>query len=143
MATTQPTTAFDRIVKVLSLFGGVYSLCALVWFFSTFASKAGKPLTEYLPRIIAFGTMALAPYAACWFAQYLSRSRSASVMALVVTALSALTSVVAYMPGFNPHQQGDFPVVFYLGAVQLVFALVACGYASISRFMSLRRQKIR
>ena len=135
VSTLVATSTLNRIVRILSFAGAIYSLCALVWFFSIFASKVGRPLTEFSKSIVAFGTLALAPYAICWFAQYISRSRSASVVVLVIVTFSAVTSVIAYMPAFNPHQQGDFPVVFFLGVVQLVLAVVACCYGAISRWI--------
>ena len=121
-------------MKILALVGVGYSFFVVVWFFSNFARNMGNVEAIWLLRNVAiFGSMVVAPYAACWLAQYISRTRSASRMALSVVAISALTSLVAYLPGLNPHQDGEFGILLFLGVIQSGFAVGACAYSAISR----------
>jgi hypothetical protein len=88
--------------------------------------------TWLLRNIAIWGSIVVVPYAACWLAQYISRTRSASRMALSVAAISLLASLVVYLPGLNPHQDGEFGVLLFLGLIQLAFALGACIYSAVS-----------
>lgn len=123
----------NRTSRLFAAAGGVYSLGVVIWFFCWFAYRISSQPLEVVSRMFVFGILASAPYAALWIAQQFSRSRSASRLTLSVTSISFVTSLLAYLPALSLHQDGEFAVVFYLGLVQLAFAIGCCIYAFIAR----------
>src|SRR6266545_3806062 len=109
----------NRRICWVAILAALYSAFVAAWFFAFLARNSHQAFTQVVGPLAIFSTLAVLPYALAWFAQKLSTSTRGSKVALGVVYLCALSSLLFYLPGLNPVQDGYFLAVFaMLGIVQ-------------------------